>query len=67
LTDYPPGVTVFHAGTTIQDGKLVTAGGRVLVICAHGATVEDALKLAYSGVDQVEFDGKTYRKDIAYR
>lgn len=62
-----PGVVVFHAGTKAQDGKVVTDGGRVLVVCAKGDTLEDALALTYKGVDAVNFDGKTFRRDIAHR
>ncbi|KZV94156.1 phosphoribosylamine--glycine ligase [Exidia glandulosa HHB12029] len=61
------GVSIFHAGTAVQDGRLVTAGGRVLVIAAAAPTIEDALARAYAAVDQIEFEGKTYRKDIAHR
>ena len=62
-----PGVVVFHAGTKSHEGKVVTDGGRVLVVCAKGDTIEDALALAYKGVDAVNFDGKTFRRDIAHR
>lgn len=60
-------VNVFHAGTIIKDGKLVTAGGRVLAVTATAPTLKDAVKLAYEGVGRVHFDGMVYRKDIAYR
>ncbi|EJD52108.1 bifunctional purine ADE1 [Auricularia subglabra TFB-10046 SS5] len=63
----PQGVTVFHAGTALSNGQLVTAGGRVLVVSASGSTVQDALARAYAGVDQIDFEGKTYRRDIAHR
>ncbi len=60
-------VEVFHAGTDIRDGKVVTAGGRVLNVCALGNTLEEALEKAYEGVSRIEFEGMYYRKDIAHR
>ena len=61
------GVTVYHAGTAIKDGKLVTSGGRVLGVTALGATLEDALKKSYDGVEKIKFDGAHYRKDIGQK
>jgi phosphoribosylamine--glycine ligase/phosphoribosylformylglycinamidine cyclo-ligase len=61
------GVHVFHAGTKASNGKIITDGGRVLAVCAAGKTLREAVDLAYKGVDAVHFDGKTYRRDIAYR
>jgi len=58
-------VVVFHAGTAMKDGKLVTAGGRVLGITAAGDTVADAKAGAYEGVGRISFDGAHYRHDIA--
>lgn len=55
---------VFHAGTAIKDGKLVTAGGRVLNICATGTSLEDVRSKVYQVADQIEFKGKYMRKDI---
>ncbi|KAK0557296.1 Bifunctional purine biosynthetic protein ADE5,7 [Tilletia horrida] len=64
----PKGVTVFHAGTKLSDsGELLTAGGRVLVVSASGPTLQDAVALAYKGVDAISFEGKTVRRDIAHR
>lgn len=57
-------IKVFHAGTAIKDGKLVTAGGRVLGVTALGDTIAEAQKRAYEAVEQIEFDGAYYRKDI---
>ena len=61
------GVTVYHAGTKLEDGKLVTAGGRVLGVTALGETLEGALKKSYDGVSKIHFDGAHYRTDIGQR
>ena len=58
------GLTVYHAGTRIDDGRLVTAGGRVLSVCARGGDLADAVALAYRGVEKISFDGMHYRTDI---
>ena len=58
---------VFHAGTAMKDGAVVTSGGRVLCATALGADVADAQKRAYALVAGVAFDGMQYRKDIGYR
>lgn len=59
-----PGVTVFHAGTKMQDGRLVTAGGRVLTVVGRGATYREAMDRAYAGVREIRFEGMQYRTDI---
>jgi phosphoribosylamine--glycine ligase len=59
------GVTVYQAGTrTGDDGRLLSAGGRVLSVCGRGATLDEALVSAYSGVAKIHFDGMWYRSDI---
>jgi phosphoribosylamine---glycine ligase len=58
-------VAVFHAGTAKNDGKIVTAGGRVLGVTAIGATIADAKKQAYEAVSRISFEGAQYRHDIA--
>ncbi len=58
------GVTVYHAGTAIKDGKLVTSGGRVLGVTATGSDLQSALDKAYSAVEKINFDNKHFRKDI---
>lgn len=60
-------IVIFHAGTAMQDGQLVTAGGRVLNVTATGPTLDDALAKAYKAVDLIHFDGKMYRRDIGRR
>lgn len=59
------GCEIFHAGTALKDGQLVTAGGRVLCVTAVADTIADARKQVYSQIDKVKFDGAFYRKDIA--
>ena len=58
---------VFHAGTTEQNGKVVTQGGRVLCACALGNTVAEAQKLAYSVVSKISWKNMYYRKDIGFK
>lgn len=58
---------VFHAGSSLKDGKVVTSGGRVLCVTALGETVKFAQQQAYKLVAQIQFDGAQYRKDIGYR
>lgn len=61
------GVTVYHAGTAIKDGRLVTAGGRVLGVTALGSSLKEALERSYTAVEGIKFDGAHYRKDIGQR
>ncbi|CAO0820517.1 phosphoribosylamine---glycine ligase [Desulfarculales bacterium] len=61
------GVMVFHAGTAIKDGKLVTNGGRVLSVTAVGDTVKDAIEKAYEACDYISWEGMYLRRDIGYR
>ncbi len=58
---------VFHAGTAMKDGKIVTAGGRVLCVVGLGETVAAAQRRAYELVEQIHWDGIYYRRDIGYR
>lgn len=67
LDQVPSDILVFHAGTTKSDHSLVTAGGRVLGITALGNTIEEAVRRAYQGVGQVDFEGMHFRRDIAHR
>lgn len=61
------GVQVFHAGTALKDGQLVTAGGRVLSVTARGDTLQEAAHGAYEAAKYISFEGMQYRKDIAKR
>ena len=63
----PEGTKVFHAGTQLVDGNVVTAGGRVLCVTALGDTVTDAQQRAYELLKQVNWEGAYFRTDIAYR
>ena len=70
ITALPVGhadLQVFHAGTTLQDGKLVTHGGRVLCVTALGESVKLAQQRALDGVRQVQFAGAQWRNDIGHR
>jgi len=58
---------VFHAGTKLDNGAIVTNGGRVLCAVGLGATVREAQQAAYALCDVIRFDGMQYRRDIAYR
>jgi phosphoribosylamine--glycine ligase/phosphoribosylformylglycinamidine cyclo-ligase len=58
---------IFHAGTAVKEGKVVTSGGRVIASSAVAPTLEEAVTRAYAGVDKVTFTGKYFRKDIAHR
>ena len=58
------GVIVFHAGTALEEGRIVTAGGRVLGVTALGPTVAEAIERAYRAVDKISFEGAHFRRDI---
>jgi phosphoribosylamine--glycine ligase len=57
---------VFHAGTQIKDGKIVTNGGRVMAVTAYGADFKQALKKSYEKIDQIQFNGMYYRTDLGF-
>jgi phosphoribosylamine--glycine ligase len=59
-----PDVAVFHAGTALKDGKVVTTGGRVLGVMAFGADLVDARRRAYEAADRIHFDGAHFRRDV---
>lgn len=65
--DALPGVKVFHSGTTVKDGVLVSNGGRVLCITALGDDLEGAQQAAYAAAEKVHMDGGFYRKDIGQK
>ncbi|MBR6803189.1 MAG: phosphoribosylamine--glycine ligase [Kiritimatiellae bacterium] len=59
------GCLVFHAGTALKEGRVVTSGGRVLTVTAFGKDLREAVTQAYEGVQKIRFDGAHYRHDIA--
>lgn len=61
------GATVFHAGTAMQDGKIISNGGRVLGVTALGADIASAVQNVYRAVAAIHFDTCFYRRDIAHR
>ncbi len=66
-SECPEGTKVFHAGTKLVDGDVVTAGGRVLCVTALGDTVTEAQQRAYELLKEVNWEGAYFRTDIAYR
>jgi phosphoribosylamine---glycine ligase len=66
--DFGPDVVVFHAGTARDsEGRLVASGGRVLNVCARGATLAEARERAYAAVSAIDFPGGFHRSDIGWR
>lgn len=61
------GAVIYHAGTALKDGKLVTSGGRVLGVTAMGDTVEQAREKAYHAVEMIDFKDKHFRRDIGIK
>lgn len=56
----------FHAGAQLQDGKIITTGGRVMAITSYGETYQEAIKKSYQSIDKLNFDKMNYRKDIGF-
>ena len=65
-TEMVEGSLVFHAGTKISDGKVVTNGGRVLAITSFGNDFKEALKQSYQNMEKIQFEGMYYRKDLGF-
>lgn len=61
------GTVVFHAGTRLDGGRLVSNGGRVLNVTATGTDIRSTIDLAYAAVEQIHFDGAHFRRDIGHR
>jgi phosphoribosylamine--glycine ligase len=66
LKDWADGF-VFHAGTTLNNNRWFTTGGRVLGVTARGKEITDAVKEVYRAVGQISWEGMHYRRDIAHR
>jgi phosphoribosylamine--glycine ligase len=62
-----PDVQVFHAGTKLANGQVVTAGGRVLAVSASASDLREALALVYGALDDIHFDGMQMRRDVGWR
>jgi phosphoribosylamine--glycine ligase len=60
------GSIVFHAGTKLADGKVLTNGGRVLAVSSYGDTMKEALAQSYKNVAKIHFDGMNFRRDIGF-
>ena len=57
---------LFHAGTKEVDGQIVTNGGRVIAVSSYGATKDEALHKSFANIEKIDFEGKTYRRDIGF-
>jgi phosphoribosylamine---glycine ligase len=64
-TDYEDSL-VFHSGTQLENGKVVTSGGRVLCVTSYALSLQDAIRKSMSVLNQIDFEGKYFRRDIGY-
>ena len=57
---------VFHAGTKLENGQVVTSGGRVMAVTSFGKDFKEALNQSYKNVEKISFEGMNYRKDLGF-
>ena len=67
INEMSENVTVYHAGTKLENGTLVSSGGRVIGVSAKAATLSQAIKNAYKGCEAISFKDSFFRKDIGKR
>src|SRR5690606_15136780 len=60
------GSIAFHAGAQLQNGKVITSGGRVMAITSYGKTYQEGIKKSYQNIEKLHFDKMYYRKDIGF-
>lgn len=67
LEKVPNNIFVFHAGTSLKNGKVITAGGRVLGVTGIGSDISSAIKTAYDGVNRIKWENEYHRTDIGQK